>query len=121
VLVVEDEVHVRRSMVRILERQGLHVLEARHGADALLAFDAAGGAVDAGVTDLVMPELGGRELVERLRARRPDLPVVIVSGYGGGDAAGLAAGGVPGARHLEKPFDSSALVAAVLEALAGGA
>jgi len=117
VLVVEDEAHVRRSIVRILERQGLRVVEARHGADALLAFDAAGGAVDALVTDLVMPELGGRELVARLRERRPDLPVVVVSGYAG--AAPAAESGIPGARHLEKPFEAAALVREVMEALAG--
>ena len=117
VLVVEDEANVRRSMVRILERQGLRVIEARHGADALLAYDGAGGAVDAVVTDLVMPELGGRELVARLRERDPGLPVVVVSGYAGAEAAGVG-DAVPGARHLEKPFDSAALVAAVAEALA---
>jgi PAS domain S-box-containing protein len=113
VLVVEDEVNVRRSIVRILERQGIRVIEARHGADALLAFDAAGGAVDAVITDLVMPELGGVELVARLRERRPDLPVVVVSGY-----AGTGGKAIPGARHLEKPFEAAALVREVTEALA---
>jgi CheY-like chemotaxis protein len=118
VLVVEDEAHVRRSIVRILERQGLRVIEARHGADALLAWDAAGGAVDAVVTDLVMPELGGRELVARLRARRPGLPVVVVSGYAG-EAAPGGAPPIAAARHLEKPFEAAALVRAVLDALSG--
>jgi len=120
VLVVEDEAHVRRSIVRILGRQGFRVIEARHGADALLAWDAERGAVDVLVTDLVMPELGGRALVERLRALRPALPVVVVSGYAGdvpnGDEPPIAH-----ARHLEKPFDSAALLAAVEDALADGA
>jgi CheY-like chemotaxis protein len=96
----------------MLERHGYAVLEARHGADALLLWKEHQDVVRAVVTDLRMPELGGRELVVRLRAERPDTPVVFVSGYADQGAH------VPSGPHeafVEKPFTSDAL----LEALAG--
>ena len=70
-LLVEDEAAVRGSVRRLLERQGYTVVEARHGADALKIVDAGVQPIDLVLTDLVMPEMGGRELVERLRARQP--------------------------------------------------
>jgi PAS domain S-box-containing protein len=84
VLLVEDEAAVRGIARRILERAGYTVFEARHGADALLVWREQGGAegsIDVLLTDLRMPELGGRELAAKLRSERPDLPVVYVSGY----------------------------------------
>ncbi|MDF1501747.1 PAS domain-containing protein [Roseisolibacter sp. H3M3-2] len=115
VLVVEDESPVRATTRRVLERHGYAVLEARHGADALLLWARHRDAVDAVVTDLRMPEMGGRALVARLRADRPDLPVVYVSGYS--DEATTAAA-LPCERYVEKPFAGEALLAAVAEALA---
>ena len=78
---MEDEAAVRSSARRLLERQGYHVLEARHGADALRIVEESGRPIDLVVTDLVMPEMGGKELAERLRAHRPGLKVLFMSGY----------------------------------------
>jgi CheY-like chemotaxis protein len=80
-LLVEDEAAVCSSARRLLERYGYNVLEARHGADALRLVEEGGPEVHLVLTDLVMPEMGGRELVERLRARRPTLKVLYMSGY----------------------------------------
>jgi PAS domain S-box-containing protein len=81
VLLVEDEPAVRAVTARTLHLAGYRVLEACDGREARQLFTAAGGAIALVVTDLVMPQLGGRALVEELRATRPELPVIFVSGY----------------------------------------
>jgi len=110
VLVVEDEAAVRITTRRVLERHGYGVLEARHGADALLVWREHGEGVVCCVTDLRMPEMGGRELVAQLRADRPDLPVVYVSGYSDRVAHDEVG---PRDEFVEKPFTAEALLAAV--------
>ena len=110
VLLVEDEDAVRATARRILEGRGCTVLEARHGAEALLVWAEHGARIDAVVTDLRMPELGGRELAARLHAVRPGLPVVYMSGYA--DQAERAAGR-PTEAFVQKPFTGDALAAAV--------
>jgi PAS domain S-box-containing protein len=81
VLLVEDEPRVRVQARRLLERCGYSVLEAPDGAHGLQVFSAQRGTIDAIVTDVVMPVLGGVEMVSRARALAPEVPVVFVSGY----------------------------------------
>ena len=57
------------------------MVEARHGADALRIVEEGELRIDLVITDLVMPEMGGRELVERLRARDPGIKVLFMSGF----------------------------------------
>ncbi|GJG86326.1 hypothetical protein tb265_15070 [Gemmatimonadetes bacterium T265] len=116
VLLVEDETAVRHTARRVLERHGYRVLEARHGADALLLWDERAGAVDVVLTDLRMPELGGYELLKQLRARSPALPAVVMSGYVHEPEAPDAAPG-PSVRTLDKPFSPAQLLDAVRGAL----
>jgi CheY-like chemotaxis protein len=118
VLLVEDETPVRAPARRMLERHGYAVLEARHGADALLLWREHLDVLRAVVTDLRMPELGGRELVLRLRAERPDTPVVFVSGYAD-QGAPVPIG--PHEAFVEKPFTSDALLGALAGVLRAGA
>jgi CheY-like chemotaxis protein len=101
-LLVEDEAAVRASARRLLERHGYTVLEARHGADALRIVEQ-NGRIDLVLTDLVMPEMGGRELVERLRARQPELKVLYMSGY---TEKAITVDGTmpPHTGFVEKPF-----------------
>jgi CheY-like chemotaxis protein len=110
VLLVEDELAVRTVTRRVLERHGYTVLEARHGADALLVWEEHGARIDVLVTDVRMPELGGPELVARLRRLAPALPVVYVTGY-------AEEGGVDMRRadeaYVEKPFTADELLAAL--------
>jgi PAS domain S-box-containing protein len=115
-LLVEDEAAVRSSARRLLERNGYTVLEARHGGDALRIADESERPIDLVLTDLVMPEMGGRELVERLRAHRPALKVVFMSGY---TEKAIAVDGVmpPHTGFVEKPFTVEQLMRRVREIL----
>jgi CheY-like chemotaxis protein len=101
---------VRAVVRRTLERRGLPVLAARHGADALMIWRRHADAIRAVVTDLRMPELGGRELIAQLRAERPTLPVVYLSGY-----AEDPPDAQDGARtaFVAKPFTMEGLLAAL--------
>jgi two-component system cell cycle sensor histidine kinase/response regulator CckA len=108
ILLAEDEDSVRRLAKRVLEGQGYTVLEAVNGDAALrLAADYAG-VIHLLLSDVVMPELGGRLLAERLVAQRPDIEVLFMSGYT--DDEILRRGLLErGQRLLQKPFTGSAL------------
>jgi Signal transduction histidine kinase regulating C4-dicarboxylate transport system len=116
VLVVEDEDSVRELVRQILEDHGHAVLTARHGRDAMLIAERYERPIDLLVTDVVMPEMGGGELVERLVARRPTLKVLYISGYTDDE---LLRRGVPGApaSFLHKPFTTDELMRQVREVL----
>ena len=81
VLLVEDEPRVRAQARRLLERCGFQVLEAADGTEGARCLDEHRSQVDAIVTDVVMPGMGGVEMVSRIRARAPEVPVVFVSGF----------------------------------------
>lgn len=120
VLVVEDEDGVRELVRQILVEHGHAVLTARHGRDALLLAERYERPIDLLVTDVVMPEMGGGELVERLTDLRPDLKVLYISGYTNDE---VVRRGVRGAetRFLHKPFTSEGLMRRVREVLQEGA
>jgi PAS domain S-box-containing protein len=118
ILLVEDEEEVRDLARDILAGRGYTVLEAATP-EAALAQARAGEPIDLLLTDVVMPRINGRELAERLRALRPGLPVLYMSGYT--DDALLHRGvAAPGAHFLQKPFSPAALLRRVHEVLAGG-
>ncbi|MEA3247902.1 MAG: MASE1 domain-containing protein [Gemmatimonadota bacterium] len=81
VLLVEDEPGVRKVAARILEMRGYEVIEAAGVAEAERVFETVGHRVQLLLTDVVLPDGNGRELAERLRARRPGLPTLFASGY----------------------------------------
>jgi PAS domain S-box-containing protein len=115
-LLVEDEAAVRSSVRRLLEWHGYTVLEARNGAEALRVYQAHEGRIDLILTDVVMPEMGGHELVERLRESRPDLRVLFMSGYA--ERAFISDGSMPvGTGYLEKPFTVETLMRRLREVL----
>jgi two-component system, cell cycle sensor histidine kinase and response regulator CckA len=118
ILVVDDEEAVRSSTRRALERAGYTVLAAADGADAVRLFTEHDGGIQLVITDVVMPGLGGRELVGRLKIMSPRLPVLFVSGY---TEEGVRQKGVlePGAAYLEKPFTPEKLLRKVREVLDG--
>ena len=119
VLLVEDEDGVRDLTQRVLERQGYVVHVARDGVEALALYEDHRDAIDVLVTDVVMPRLGGSELVIKVRTTRPELPVLFMSGY----ARNAAIRGAPGdrrTRFLQKPFTVPAFQQAVAELLAHG-
>jgi len=115
ILLVEDEDAVREMATRMLERAGYIVLAASRPSEACAIFEAEPARISLLLTDVVMPEMHGPVLAERLVTQRPDLRVVFVSGYS--DAMpGTTAGGARIA-FLPKPFTASALIAAVQGAL----
>ena len=108
VLVVDDEKTVREFARAALEKFGYRVLTAPNGLEAVRLFEREPRAVDAVLLDLRMPVLGGEDAIEALRAARPDLKVVLMSGYGEMEAARMFDGkGI--AAFLQKPFTASRL------------
>jgi two-component system cell cycle sensor histidine kinase/response regulator CckA len=108
-----------RSMVRrALSEAGFRVIEAANGEEALAVVRSYSAQIDAVLTDLAMPELGGRQLAQRLIEEWPDLPVVFMSGYTDNDVArrGLLDAGVP---FLEKPLSPDALTRKMRQVLEG--
>jgi len=107
-LVVDDDPVIREIMKRALESVGYDVSEAASGDEAVMNAHWLHNALDLVVTDVVMPALGGRKLVEKLRATRPDLAVVFVSGY-----RQMKEECAENTRFLAKPFTGRQLIAAV--------
>ncbi len=118
VLLVEDNAGVRAFAAEVLSQAGYDVRSAHHGVEALELMRKYESSIDVVVTDVVMPEMGGRPLVEQLRKRRPQLPVLYITAYTD-DASMIDELKATGARLLEKPFTASQLAEAV--ASLGGA
>ena len=117
ILLVEDEETVRRIAARCLERAGYRVLAVGDGEDAL-RLAAATPRIDLLLTDVVMPGMSGPRLADHLRAARPELPVLFMSGFSRDLPESLAP--PPGAL-LQKPFSPETLAARVAETLAAAA
>ncbi|MCZ7649406.1 MAG: response regulator [Planctomycetota bacterium] len=116
ILLVEDEQSVREIARLVLQRYGYEVLEARNGREGLEAARQREGPIHLLLTDVVMPELGGRQLAETLQERIPSLKVLYMSGYIA-DAAvhhGIVEQNVA---FLNKPFSPQALARKVREVL----
>jgi nitrogen-specific signal transduction histidine kinase/CheY-like chemotaxis protein len=116
ILLVEDEEQVRVILQRILEGQGYHVLTAADGEEALSISQDPELEINLFITDVVMPQIGGRELAERITAVRPRLPVIFMSGYT--DDA-IVRHGLLDAKlaFIQKPFDSASVARKVREVL----
>jgi CheY-like chemotaxis protein len=124
VLVAEDEALIALSLADLLEGEGYEVALAPDGADALAAARRLGDALDVLVTDLNMPRMGGEDLIRALRAERPGLPVVVLTGsapFGGVEELRRRAGGDGPLLLLLKPPDHEELAAALRRAVAAGA
>jgi two-component system, cell cycle sensor histidine kinase and response regulator CckA len=116
ILVVEDEAGIRALIRKILRRQGYQVVEAGSGEEALALITERPGAVDLLITDVMMPQMGGHELADRLREQYRDIKVLYVSGYT--DDAAIYAGNLPaGTAFLQKPFTLGSLLDKVKDIL----
>ena len=105
VLVVEDEEGVREVVRRMLERLGFQVITAEDGIAALERLQAHQGAIAAVLLDLSMPRMTGQEALHEIRRLRPDVPVVLMSGYTEQEVASKLLDSVGGATgFLQKPF-----------------
>lgn len=116
VLLVDDEPHLRRITGLVLQQHGYRVLSAGSPTEALTLAEQHTGEFDLVVTDIVMSEMTGTELVRRLGAAAPGLPYLFMSGYSA-DAATETGDEVEPSHLLEKPFAASSLLAKVREAL----
>jgi len=117
VLLVEDEPPVRDLALRLLNQQGYKVLEAGNGEEALrVVQEHIGEKIHLLLTDVVMPQMGGKELANQLKLLRPDVKVLYTSGYT--DDAIVHHGVLePGTHFLQKPFSPVALAQKVREVL----
>jgi CheY-like chemotaxis protein len=119
VLVVDDEELVRRSIARVLGREGFTVREAEDGLAALSVLDASEGAIDLLITDAIMPRMGGAALIEQAAVRFPALPILMISGCTDKE---LVTGELCGRRRafLTKPVEIPVLLSALDDLLGHG-
>jgi hypothetical protein len=118
VLVVEDEEALRDMTERIFVRHGYKVLTAANGPDALAVVAGHAGAIHLLLTDVVMPQMLGKEVAARVRGLRPDIEVLFMSGYA---QPVLASQGrlEPGVVLLDKPFSEAELIKKAAQVLNG--
>lgn len=116
ILLVEDESNVRRMVRDMLRRQGYTILEAADGHVAQRIFENCGRQIHLLLSDVVMPEIGGRQLADRLQGMNAELKVLFMSGY---TDDGVIHHRVlePGTAFLQKPFTPDALARKVREVL----
>jgi CheY-like chemotaxis protein len=116
VLLVEDEESVRQLVRETLTTKGYSVVEAENGEAGLAAATNHKGKIDLVITDVVMPGMGGRELVHQLSLARPETKVLYLSGYT--EDAIVSEGTIEkGTAFLQKPFTLQALSRKVREVL----
>ncbi len=116
VLVVEDEEMVRKVICLVLAKHGYHVLQAPDGQRALRLCERYPASIDLLVTDLVMPEMSGRQLAEQLAATRPHVRTLYLSGYTDDTVARQSVHGAQKS-FLQKPFSPETLARKVREVL----
>ena len=120
VLLVDDEAAVRRPLRQALEHHGYAVIEAADGEEALERFERVRAEIDLVVVDHQMPRLSGWTVLDELKRRAPDLPVVLMSGHTLAEVT-PAGGAAPGPRgpdaFLRKPFELGDLAATVARLL----
>lgn len=116
ILLVEDEPMLRRMMVDFLHAKGYEVIEAENGIDALQKVEAGRPHLHLVITDVVMPDLGGPALVEKLRPQFDDLRVIYVSGYADRNPQHLDSKSF---LYLQKPFGLEVLAQTVRTCLSG--
>jgi len=113
VLIVDDELNIRRVLAAMLAREGYEVTAAADGEQALAVLQKT--PVHVVVTDLLMPRMGGMELLERLATEFPDVPVIVITAHGTVDSAvqALKAGAFD---YVTKPFDQEDLKKVIAKA-----
>ena len=119
-LIIDDERDIRELCKDMLEPLGYHVLLAGGGTDGITTFRALRDEVSLVILDMIMPKMAGREVFQALRSIKPDLKILLCSGYSHHGFAGIDTLLDSGAKgFIQKPFTRQALARAVKEALAG--
>jgi two-component system cell cycle sensor histidine kinase/response regulator CckA len=117
-LVVEDEEAVRRLVLTTLERRGYNVLMASSGVEAMHLAREHIGPIHLLITDLVMPQMGGAEVIKRMRRKRPETAVLCMSGYT--DRSIQRTRSIATHDFLQKPFSPAQLLQKVRQILDRG-
>ncbi len=115
ILVVENDVLILKLVPVILERGGFNVLVANSAQNAMLVETTHVGAIDLLISDVMMPEIQGPDLAELMKQRRPELRVILMSGYADGSLLILNYGW----HFIKKPFVAMSLLSKVKEVLSG--
>ena len=118
ILVVEDEAAVRELAKQVLTKAGYTVMTAANGGEALQLCERHAGMIHLALTDVVMPEMGGRVFAEQLAKLRPDIKILYMSGYTD-DAIDHHGTLDPGTHLITKPFSLTDLRRKVRELLDG--
>ena len=111
IMVVEDEEQVRTLVVRLLQKRGYEVVPAANGRKALELARSDIDTYALVISDMIMPEMGGVALLHELRALRPDLPFLCMTGYTREEV--VNSDGLLDAHFIEKPFTPSILISHV--------
>ena len=119
ILAVDDDPAVLRLLEQTLSAAGYRVLVASGGWSAIQVYEAAAGPVHLLLTDVMMPDLTGPVLAERLRSRQPDLPVLFISGFHDADLVQRFVSN-KGFALLSKPFSAAGLLRVVEDSLVAG-
>ena len=119
ILVAEDDPHVRDMAVHILESAGYRTLVAQDGAEAQEMFSKAPDTIDLAFLDVVMPKVSGRAVADFIRSVRPDIPILLCTGY---DFNILGSSLNPGSHFelIKTPYDRLRLIYRIREILAAG-
>jgi len=115
ILVVDDHEMVLRALHNYLEKKGYNLLEARNGEEALVIAECYPAMIHVLVTDLVMARINGRQLVQRLLPLRPEMQVIMMSGFP--DEIMAQQGLTPLVPILRKPFLPKKLLSTIEEVL----
>lgn len=115
ILLVEDEPAVRKLTSHVLAAGGYRVLEAKDGLEALSQFQSHPHLFKLVLTDVVMPNMGGVELAQRLKVSHPDVPVAFMSGYT--EQSIMPEGILENSIFIQKPYDIPALLEVVRSTL----
>jgi CheY-like chemotaxis protein len=110
ILIIDDEASIRRLLVRVLRKAGHTVHEARNGEEGLEVFHQVH--PELVITDIVMPDMEGIEVIRKLRQDAPTVPILAISGSGT-PLYLRAATGLGATAALAKPFDVAELLAVV--------
>ena len=118
ILLVDDEPFILDVGVKMLQKMGYTVIKACCGEDAVRIFTESNPNIDLVILDLIMPDIGGGEVFDRLRAIDPHIKVLLSSGYSLGDAAAIIDRGCNG--FIQKPFGIEKLSHAIREVIDNG-
>lgn len=108
-LVAEDDETIRELLVMILERAGYELITARDGADAIRVYEMNKAKIDLLLMDVMMPELSGNQVMQKIRDERPDMPCLLASGYSE-DLLSKELIEAPNTSFITKPFKSETLL-----------